>query len=165
MGLFYDEEWDLKSDEISYGHDIEAAWLLYEAALAVGEKKTIDRMRTIAVNMTEAVLPALNTEGGLFHDGNRANNNISDQLEWWAQAEAIVGFLNSYEITGEEAWLDRALSIKNYIEKYFIDGINGEWFYRVDKSGNPINSYEKAGPWKCPYHTARMCLEIIRRLE
>jgi mannobiose 2-epimerase len=164
LGLFYDDAWNLKSDDISFGHDIEAAWLLYEAALASGEKQAIERMSVLSVDMATAVLPAINKEGGLIHEGNRHDAPVSGELEWWAQAEAIVGFIHCYRITGDEAWLDRAVAVSRYIEEYFIDHEHGEWYYRVDAAGSPITSYEKAGFWKCPYHTARMCLEILRRL-
>ncbi|MBL7113347.1 MAG: AGE family epimerase/isomerase [Bacteroidales bacterium] len=164
MGLFYDENWNLKSDDISFGHDIEASWLLYEAALSSGDRDVISRVNRLSVNIASAVLPAMNKEGGLIHEGNRHEKNISGELEWWAQAEAIVGFINCFEITGDETWLDRAHTLCQYIDKYFIDRANGEWYYRVDANGKPISSYEKAGPWKCPYHNTRMCLEILRRL-
>jgi len=164
MGLFFDENWDLKSDDISFGHDIEASWLLYEAALSSGERDVINTVNRLSVKMANAVLPAMINEGGLIHDGNRNEKNISGELEWWAQAEAIVGFLNCYEITGDETWIEKAYTVSQYIEEYFIDQKNGEWFYRVNEYGKPIEDYEKAGPWKCPYHNTRMCLEILRRL-
>jgi len=164
MGLFFDDDWDLKSDNISFGHDIEASWLLYEAALSAGDRDVINKINRLSVSMVNAILPAVNEEGGLIHDGNRNEKNISGELEWWAQAETIVGFLNCYEITGDESWLEKAYAVSQYIDKYFIDQENGEWFYRVNEQGDPITEYEKAGPWKCPYHNTRMCLEILRRL-
>ena len=160
MGLFYDE-----ASGFLVAFKLEAAWLLYQAALAAGENETTDLLRSTSEKMATAVLLALNREGGLIHEGNRNAGIVSGELEWWAQAEAIVGFLNCYETTGDEAWLDRALGVKDYIDNYFIDRLKGEWYYRVDRSGKPIPEYEKAGPWKCPYHTTRMCLEVIRRLD
>ena len=43
--------------------------------------------------------------------------------------------------------------------------MNGEWFWACDAKGNPILSGDKAGPWKAPYHNARMCLEMMKRMQ
>ncbi|MEZ7794692.1 hypothetical protein [Niallia circulans] len=49
----------------------------------------------------------------------------------------------------------------------------GEWYSRIDADGEVISSLrdEKyqtqeniVDSWKCPYHNARMCLEMIKRL-
>jgi len=164
LGLFFDEDWDLKSDDISFGHDIEASWLLHESALCVGDDNLIEGVSALSVNIAKAVLPAITTKGGLIHEGNRRTSHISGELEWWAQAEAVVAFINVFKLTHDNIWLDRAMGSSRYIDRYFTDHVNGEWYYRVDEKGNPIPTYEKAGFWKCPYHNTRMCLEVMKRL-
>lgn len=165
LNLFFSKEWDSKSSVISYGHDIEAGWLIHESALIHGSELLIREVEKVVPKITDVALQGLSPLGGLFHEGDRKGKHVDNQLEWWPQAEAMVGLLNSYEITKNEKYLDYALQIGRFTNDYIIDRINGEWHYRVDSEGKPVESYVKAGFWKCPYHNGRTCLEIIKRCE
>ncbi len=162
--LFFNEDWERKSDIISFGHDIEGSWLLYEAAEIVGSEKYVEKQKVIAVDMAYEVAKAINKDGGLEHDKER-NGNSDGEFEWWAQAESIVGFVNAYQLSGDIKFLNAAVNMKSFIENYFIDKKFGEWYYRIDANYRPILHYDKVGFWKCPYHNARMCIELIKRLE
>jgi mannobiose 2-epimerase len=162
--LFFDEGWVRKSDIISFGHDIEGSWLLYEAAEVVGPEKYIEKQKQIAIEMAGEVVKAINKDGGLEHDKER-NGHGDGEFEWWAQAESIVGFVNAYQLSGDIKFLKAAVNMKGFIENYFIDKKFGEWYYRIDGNYQPILSYDKVGFWKCPYHNARMCIELIKRLQ
>ncbi len=137
LNLFFDEEWKLKSHDVSFGHDIEASWLLQEAAEIIHNPLYARKFKDTAVEMCRAVVPALIPEGGLIHESHALAGQNTDELEWWAQAEGIVGFLNAFSITGDDSFLDRASALAGYIEKYFIDRENGEWYYRVTREGHP----------------------------
>lgn len=58
LHLFFDEHWDLKSDTISFGHDIEGSWLLLEAADRIDDPALLQRVRQESLRMAEAVLTA-----------------------------------------------------------------------------------------------------------
>ncbi len=161
LKLFFDEKWQSKSGMISYGHDIESAWLINEAAMVLGDNALLRRSEELCCSMAEAVVPGINGEGGLAHEVD-SDGSGDGELEWWAQAEAVVGFLNAFRISGNSEFLDIAVGVKRFTEKYFIDHSNGEWFYRLDKNGTPLPGFDKAGFWKCPYHNIRMCLEILK---
>lgn len=161
LNLFFDENWQVKSTFGSYGHDIEAAWLLRESALAISDKEEIKRFSDVCLKLADSAMEAIRPEGGLIHDFDRVKK-VEEEYEWWAQAEGIAGFLEAWKISGDEKYLDAALGLKNFVEKYFVDHNYGEWYYRLNKNGNPLPGYEKAGLWKCPYHSVRMCLEVIR---
>ena len=78
-------------------------------------------------------MKALDYEGGLQYEYEPGHGFITDR-EWWPQAEAVVGFLNAYQLTRNEKFLDNALKMLCHIIKnYLIDRINGEWFFRVDE--------------------------------
>ena len=165
FNLFFEEDWTVKSDEISYGHDIEGSWLIYEAAEILGDKKLIEEVGNIAVKMAEATLnKGIDEDGGLMYEGN-TNRIIDSDRHWWPQAEAVIGFYNAYQISGDEKFLEAAINSWNFIEEYIIDNKFGEWFWLSDKNGNPKISEHKVGPWKCPYHNSRTCFEIIDRVK
>jgi mannobiose 2-epimerase len=162
--LFFNEDWVRKSNIISFGHDIEGSWLLYEGAEVVGEEKYIEKQKLIAIEMASEVVKALNKDGGLEHDKER-NGKSDGEFEWWAQAESVVGFVNAYQLSIDIKFLKAAVNMKSFIKKFFIDKKFGEWYYRIDGEYQPILSYDKVGFWKCPYHNARMCIELIQRLQ
>jgi mannobiose 2-epimerase len=163
LDLFFDDNWNQKGNHISYGHDIECAWLLYEAAEVLHDTLLIEKVKTISIAMAKAVLPAVDIDGGLYNE-HEPNHNLTDtDKHWWPQAEALVGFYNAYQLSGDELFAKQALASWNFIKNHMIDKNHGEWFWRVNKQGIPYSTDEKAGFWKCPYHNARACMEILAR--
>lgn len=165
LNLFFNETWEKEASIISYGHDIEAAWLIHEAALIHGSERLIREVETIVPKITNAALQGLHQLGGIQHEGDRNGRHVDNQFEWWPQAEALVGLLNTFQITKDEKYIDFAVKIGRFTQDYIVDKINGEWHYRVDETGRPIDTYVKAGFWKCPYHNSRACLEIMKRID
>lgn len=161
---FFDEKWNPKSEVYSYGHDIEAAWLLIEAAEALEDPELIRRTKETARDISETTLDeGVDREtGGMYNTG--MNGQLLDKdYHWWVQAEAIVGFLYVYEITKNPDYLTAAADLWSFIKKSIKDVHNGEWFFRVNEEGTPYMAEDKIGPWKCPYHNARACLIMIER--
>ncbi len=165
QNLFFDDDWNLKSDEISFGHDIECSWLLYEAAEVLGDKSIIEKVKTISLNMADGVVRAIDTDFGLMNEEKPSTNHMDTDKHWWPQAEAVIGFFNAYQLSGDEKYLQHSLNSWRFIQKYIKDYKNGEWFWRVTRNGKPYENQEKAGFWKCPYHNSRMCMEIMERIE
>ena len=160
LNLFFDENWNCRSSLVSYGHDIEASWLLYEAAAALGEEEEV---KDISLRVAGAALEGLADDGSLIYERDDAINHIDRDRHWWVQAEAVVGFINAWELSGDRIWLGRAVKAFDYIKTHLVDHMNGEWYWSIRANGI-VNTYDdKAGFWKCPYHNTRMCLEIIAR--
>jgi mannobiose 2-epimerase len=160
--MFFDEEWRPRSNKISFGHDIEGSWLLCEAAEILGNPDILARVRKVAVEMAQTVFEqGLDSDGGLLYELNPTDTD----KHWWPQAEAVVGFLNAYELTGQPHFLNAAERSWAFIEKYIVDHEHGEWFWRVSKSGVPSQEQYKVDPWKCPYHNGRACVEVMQRLD
>ncbi|TVR52711.1 MAG: N-acyl-D-glucosamine 2-epimerase, partial [Puniceicoccaceae bacterium] len=65
LHLFLDADWTPRSETVSFGHDIEFAWLVTEAAEVMGEAGLRERARAVCVEIAEAVL-----EGGVDDDGS-----------------------------------------------------------------------------------------------
>lgn len=161
--LFFDEDWNLKSDEISYGHDIETAWLLHEAALCIEDQELIKVCETIAVKTVQATLPFFDADGALFNAG--IPGHIEDkEKHWWPQAEALVGLMNAYQVSPNEHFSAQIHRTWSFIKSKIIDTHNGEWIWGLDEKGQVLKE-DKAGPWKCPYHNSRAMIEMIGRLR
>ncbi len=165
LGLFFARDWSPTSDAYSYGHDIEASWLLWEAGMAVNDPELKHRLLSVVLKIADVTLAeGLDADGAVFNEGGP--DGIRDDVkEWWPQAEAMVGFLNAAQLSGEEHHLDAALKLWDFIETKIIDPVGGEWFRGVTRQGEVITTFEKAGFWKCPYHNSRAALEAISRLN
>ncbi|MBN2413179.1 AGE family epimerase/isomerase [candidate division KSB1 bacterium] len=163
--LFFDEEWKPQSDLISFGHDIEGSWLLYEAAEVAGDEELLGKVKDVSVKMATACLnEGLDDDSGMLYEANPENAIDSDK-HWWPQAEAAVGFLNAYQLTGDMRFYEASVNSWLFIEDYIADRKYGEWVWRVTKDRKSINKSPKISAWKAPYHNSRACIEIINRLK
>jgi len=163
LKLFFDENWTEKPDVISYGHDIEAAWLLLQCAEIIGHQKLIENYTKYAIQMTDATLEGIDSDGGLWYEYNPETAELISEKHWWPQAELMIGFYNSYQLTSKEIYLDVVLKNWEFVKKYILDTKNGEWYWGVNADYSLI-SKDKAGFWKCPYHNSRACIELISRI-
>lgn len=164
LRLFLTAEWTSKSEHFSYGHDIEAAWLMTEAAEVLNDSDLIKRTRNVAVEIAETILKkGVARDGGVFNEGG-PSGVLDSKKDWWPQAEAVVGFLNAYQISGDNRFQEAASKTWAFIDKRLVDHDGGEWFQSVDKDG-PMRNLPKISLWKCPYHNSRACLEVIARME
>jgi len=164
LDLFFNMDWSRGTDQLeSYGHDIECSWLMHEAALVLGEKEVLARVEPIVKEVAAASEKGLNTDGSMIHEANLTTGIIDDDLHWWVQAEAVVGFINIFQHFHDESAFRKALHCWEYIKDKIIDYKNGEWYWSRRRDGSLNTTDDKAGFWKCPYHNGRMCLEIIER--
>ncbi|MBS1596828.1 MAG: AGE family epimerase/isomerase [Bacteroidetes bacterium] len=163
LHLFFDENWNVKSDIISFGHDIEAAWLLQQIAETIHHPGWMTTMRSLGVKIADATVEGLDEDGGLNYEIDKGQ--IISQKHWWPQAEAIIGFFNAFQSTGDDKYLHHSLKSWDFIKKYIRDEKNGEWFWGVYDDHSLMMGYDKAGFWKCPYHNSRACMELLQRTE
>ncbi len=164
LGLFFQDDWTLVSEEYSYGHDIELSWLVVEAATVLGDEALLRRAREMGLAMARVTLAeGVDPDGGVLNEGG-PHGVTNANKDWWPQAEAVVGFLSAYQLSGEGRFYAQARKTWSYIQSTFIDRRHGDWHETVSREGKPA-SRPKLTPWKCPYHNARACLEVIERLE
>lgn len=164
--LYFDDDWHPTSEEKSFGHDIESSWLITEAAELLKEPALTLQARKLSLALVEATyLYGKDENGGIYEKTDISGQKIEKEKHWWPQAEAVVGFLNAWQISGDEKYLTQAMQTWHFIQNYFIDHQNGEWHWLINENGLPDETEDKAGPWKAPYHNVRMCLEVLQRLN
>lgn len=164
LHLFFNEAWQLRSEISSFGHDIEAGWLLQEAAEVLGDHLLVEKFRKLAIQLTDAALEGWDEKGGIWYEFDRRNNHLVTEKHWWPQAEALVGLFNAWQVSSSEKYYRRMIDTWAFIQHNMKDKTYGEWFWGVDGSNNPMPAQDKVGKWKCPYHNVRACIELINRI-
>ncbi|MBE8712447.1 AGE family epimerase/isomerase [Sphingobacterium hungaricum] len=159
LQLFFDKNWNSQTDTISYGHDIEAAWLMLEAAEVLNNTELKEEVATTSLAI------ALASAEGLLADGSMAyelkDGVLDKERHWWVQAEAVVGFQYLAVQFDQVHYLEYSKILWKYIQNELIDYENGEWYWSRNEGGSINRKDDKAGFWKCPYHNGRMCLEMM----
>jgi len=131
----------------------------------IGDEQWIKYTRQKAVDMAKASLEGMDVDGSMLYEYDRTADHWIKEKHWWVQAEAMVGFLNAYSVSGDQLFLDSFNRIWSYTKEYIIDNKQGEWFWGRTKDNELMPDQDKAGIWKCPYHNSRAMLEVIRRYE
>ena len=167
LGLYFSDDWKCSSKEISFGHDIEFSWLVCESAAVLGDRARIARARKTAVEIALAVAAeGVDSDGGLYNEGLPDGTISDDNKDWWPQAEAAVGFLNAWRISGDPRFFRLSEASWSFIRFHVSDAKGtGEWFGRLDRKGRPVPGFGKISFWKCPYHNGRACMEIAEMLN
>ncbi len=161
--MFLTDDWTTLSDDISPGHDIEGSWLMVEAADVLGDSALWERVKHMCCRMTASCIEYFDADGSMYQHVY-GDGRIDMQRSWWVQNEAVVGYINAWEITGDGRYLKIARRCLEYIQKHMIDSVHGGWFAAADEEGKAVTTGLKASAWICPYHNARMDMEIITRM-
>lgn len=165
LNLFFDENWNNKYQIVSYGHDIEASWLLHEAALVLGDKVILEEVEAVVPKIAEAAKEGLQPDGSMIYELDRDTGHKDFDRHWWVQAETVVGYLNIYQYYHCDEAFSRAMQCWEFIKQHLVDDKNGEWYWSMKANGMVNTTDDKAGFWKCPYHNGRMCMEVVDRFK
>jgi mannobiose 2-epimerase len=159
--VFFDMDYHSLIDLYSYGHDIETSWLADRTLDLLDDPLLTARIRPILLAMADQTSREALTDHGFVNECEKGV--VDTKRVWWIQAEALLGYLNAWEHTGEARYREAVLNQWRYIRDVMIDRRPGsEWFGYVKADGTPIG-LPIVEPWKCPYHNGRMALEVIRR--
>ncbi|MDO6539234.1 AGE family epimerase/isomerase [Alteromonas stellipolaris] len=163
LKLFFDTQWTCLSHEVSYGHDIEASWLIYEAAEVLEDEQLTRETTKIALTLASVCREnGIAANGYVLDEYNPQTREVSDNSYWWVQAEALVGFYNAYQLTKDRKYLEAVDHIWQFIQSEHKD--HGEWLWLARSQGGRGLNY-KAGSWKGPYHNGRAMLEMVKRFK
>jgi mannobiose 2-epimerase len=160
-------------DHVSFGHDVETAYLMLEASHVVGIK---DNTRTVEIGK-KMVDHALengwdNEAGGFYDEGyyfkNKPKITITrDTKNWWAQAEGLNTLLIMADQFPEDdhRYFDKFKKMWTYINTNLIDHEHGEWFQGgLDKEPQQKTAL-KGHIWKASYHQYRSLANCVDRLK
>ncbi len=186
LDLFFDEQWHGKRNIESYGHDIEASWLMTETLQVLGDKALGGKFMPAILQVAKASEEGLQPDGSMINEliksqtstnghcpnevRGKVNLNSQTQRDWWAQCECVIGEINLAQLNSQISTLNSQISIQRasrclqYIVDNLVDWGHGEWYWGMRPDGRPNLDDDHAGFWKCPYHNTRMCLEILERL-
>lgn len=160
--VFFDEHYNSIIDLYSYGHDIESSWLIDWGCDLLEDAELSARIHAINSDLAAHIYQEAYTGHSVVNECERGR--VDTTRVWWVQAEAILGFVNEYEKSGDPKYRDAAADIYHYICDVMVDKRPGsEWFWEVDTDGVPSSRKPILEPWKCPYHNGRMCMELMRR--
>lgn len=162
LRVFFDRGLNQIGDIHSYGHDIEATWLVDRACEVISDRRLMADRRFINLRIAENILDIAFENGAVNNE--RENDKIDKKRVWWVQAESVVGFVNAFQQGGDKKFIDAAETVFDWIETKQTDRReNSEWWGEVTFEGEPMQTVDMVNPWKCPYHNGRMCIEIISR--
>ncbi|HLF34745.1 MAG TPA: AGE family epimerase/isomerase [Cyclobacteriaceae bacterium] len=181
LGIFFDEKFNesrASGGTCSFGHEIEASWLLVEAAEILGNQKILEKVKRVSLQLASLIeREGVDKDGGLFLESTRYGSHLRTNKHWWLQAESLVGFMNAFQLTGNLEYWSVVKRCWDFIDNHVIDHRRGEWFTKVNRLGKPFleeteddpspyyRNDRKIDPWKCPYHNGRAMLELIRRID
>lgn len=157
-------------DHVSFGHDIETAYLLLEAAEVLGIHQEQELMDELKLIVDHALLGIDPKHGGLFDEGYYFDRSkpieiIKDSKAWWAQAEALNTLLIFHRNYPKEGYDIKFAQMWSYIKMYIIDHENGGWYSRGLDISPEARHGSKASVWKSTYHNYRALANVIDILE
>jgi mannose/cellobiose epimerase-like protein (N-acyl-D-glucosamine 2-epimerase family) len=188
MALFFNRDWtpisfrDSSSairernyafDHVSFGHDVETAYLMLEASEVLGLKDDTTTLRVAKKMVDHALRNGWDKDrggmydGGYYYAGNDRPSIVRNTKEWWSQVEALNSFLMMSDLFPQDEldYYGKFCIQWNYCKNYLVDDERGGWYWGgVDIV--PNNKYSpKATIWKCNYHTSRALINCINRIK
>jgi mannobiose 2-epimerase len=160
-------------DHVSFGHDVETAYLMLEASGVLGIKNDSITLHIAKKMVDHALKNGWDKEycgiydGGYYFKGEDTISIIMNTKEWWSQAEAFNSFLLMSELFPNDKmdYYSKFCLQWDYCKKYVIDSKFGDWYMGgIDKESDNIKS-PKSTIWKCNYHTSRSLINCIRKLN
>lgn len=162
--VFFDHEYRSLIDLESYGHDIEASWLIDRACELLEDASVTEMMRPVIEGLAASVYRNAIDEECRAVNNERENDKVDRQKIWWVQAESVVGFYNAYLKERNEEYRAIAEDVWSFIQNRVIDKKSGEWYETIPYHGEADVNAPLSHEWKCPYHNGRMCMEMLNRL-
>jgi mannobiose 2-epimerase len=167
MGLYFTNDWRALPGHDSYGHDVEAAYLMLEASEALGRKRDAATERTAKMLVDHALAYGWDeTFGGFYREGTAAGEAEDRQKEWWVQVEGLNTLLLMHERYGRAngAYFKAFRRQWEFIRDRQVDKEFRGLYDTVERDGTATGT-PKARMWKAAYHDGRALLNVTERLR
>ncbi|MDN5211041.1 AGE family epimerase/isomerase [Fulvivirgaceae bacterium BMA12] len=188
MNLFFNRDWtpvsyrdstaeiraaNYQFDHVSFGHDVETAFLLLEASEALEIENNAETLQKAKAMVDHALQNGWDTaSGGLYDQGYYFKEEekitiIKDTKVWWSQAETLNTLLMMADLfpDDEARYFEKFKILWDYTKTYLIDHEHGGWYWGGLDKEPEWKTGPKAQIWKVNYHTARSMMHCIERLK
>jgi mannobiose 2-epimerase len=166
MNLYFTVDWQAIPDHDSYGHDVEAGYLLLETEEVIGvHNPKTDRMAKQLVDHALAY-GWDETYGGFYREGTTFGRPEDMRKEWWAQMEGLNALLLMHEKHGRKTdiYFKAFQQQWEFIRDWQTDHEFGGFYDTIERDGTATN-HIKARIWKEVYHDSRALLNVTERLR
>jgi mannobiose 2-epimerase len=167
MNLYFTADWRAIPDHDSYGHDVEAGYLMLEAEEALGRPHDPRTERMARMLVDHGLAYGWDeTQGGFYRDGTTFGPPEDKQKEWWVQVEGLNALLLMHEKYGRESdvYFNAFQKQWQFIKDYQIDSEFHGLYEMIGPDGVPTNTV-KGRIWKAAYHDGRALLNVTERLR
>jgi mannobiose 2-epimerase len=162
----FESNWFALPDENLIGDNVEASWILCDAARTLKNAELFEQCKDVALKLCNSAIElGFDSQyGGMF---NRFHKGVllSTNKEYSTQAESVLAFINAHSLTGDKKYLSYAIRILEYIDNTFSDPVKGEWYETVSREGKPYLNKPKVHLWKTMHHNVRYCINTVKNLE
>lgn len=149
--------------DLSYGHNVEFAWLMVRAQNALGSRPDWGHL---FAHIDHALKYGWDSEhGGLYQIGRRNEPAYQTDKVWWVQAEMLAALIDARQQRPHDPRYESALlKLLDFVREHQADPRDGIWYDTVTAAGEPKNP-AKAHNWKGNYHDVRAIVRLVREQE
>lgn len=149
---------DPKSAGLSYGHNVEFAWLMIRAEAVLGRRPSWSHFEA---HLRHALKYGYDHYwGGLYYRGADSQPATETDKVWWVQAEMLAALTVAVQYRPEKDYVEALDKLTDFITKYQADPEDGVWLDTVTADGKPKNR-AKAHNWKANYHDVRALVRFV----
>lgn len=149
---------DAKSQGLSYGHNVEFAWLMIRAETTLEKRPSWSHFEA---HINHALKYGYDhVRGGLYYLGNDDEPAINKDKIWWVQSEMLAALTDALTHKKNKQYEEALAKLIDFLEKYQINPEDGIWLDTVTEEGKPKNT-AKAHNWKANYHDLRAIVKFI----
>jgi mannobiose 2-epimerase len=169
LNLYLTPDWRAIPAHDSFGHDVETAYLLVEAARELKLPDDPQTWQVARLLVDHALEWGWDEQYGGFYDKGESFGGGAFDLKkvWWTQAEGLNTLLlmHQYDKRRTDRYSKAFWKQWAFIEKHMIDPIDGGWYSETTRDGRLIGNGDKANQWKANYHTSRALMNVVRTLD